>query len=73
MAKIIPFCAVRPRTDLADRIAALPYDVYSREEAYEAVKDDSLSFLRIDRPETQFPADYDMYAPEVYELSLIHI
>ena len=22
MAKIIPFCAVRPRTDLADRIAA---------------------------------------------------
>ena len=67
MAKIIPFCAVRPRADLADRIAALPYDVYSREEAYEAVKDDSLSFLRIDRPETQFPADYDMYAPEVYE------
>ena len=67
MAKIIPFCAVRPRTDLAGRIAALPYDVYSREEAYEAVKDDSLSFLRIDRPETQFPADYDMYAPEVYE------
>ena len=67
MAKIIPFCAVRPRTDLAGRIAALPYDVYSREEAYEAVKDDSLSFLRIDRPETQFPADYDMYAQEVYE------
>ena len=47
MAKIIPFCAVRPRTDLAGQIAALPYDVYSREEAYEAVKDDSLSFLRM--------------------------
>lgn len=67
MAKIIPFCAVRPRADLADKIAALPYDVYSREEAYQAVRGDQYSFLRIDRPETQFPKDYDMYAPEVYE------
>ncbi len=67
MAKIIPFCAVRPRADLANKIAALPYDVYSREEAYQKVRDDSYSFLRIDRPETQFPTDYDMYAPEVYE------
>lgn len=66
MAKIIPFCAVRPRADLAERIAALPYDVYSREEACKKVRDDQYSFLRIDRPETQFPADYDMYAPEVY-------
>ena len=66
MAKVNPFRAVRPRADLADRIAALPYDVYSRQEAYEKVKGDSYTFLRIDRPETQFPADYDMYAPEVY-------
>lgn len=67
MAKILPFRAVRPRADLADKIAALPYDVYSREEAYRKVQEDMYSFLRIDRPETQFPADYDMYAPEVYE------
>ena len=67
MAKVNPFRAVRPRADMADRIAALPYDVYSRQEAYEKVKGDPYTFLRIDRPETQFPADYDMYAPEVYE------
>ena len=67
MARVNPFRAVRPRADMADRIAALPYDVYSRQEAYEKVKDDPYTFLRIDRPETQFPADYDMYAPEVYE------
>lgn len=36
-------------------------------EAYEKVKGDSYTFLRIDRPETQFAPDYDMYAPEVYE------
>ena len=67
MARVNPFRAVRPRVDLAEHIAALPYDVYSRQEAYEKVKGDSYSFLRIDRPETQFPPDYDMYAPEVYE------
>ena len=67
MANIIPFRAVRPRADLAEKIAALPYDVYSREEAREVVKGDDYTFLRIDRPETQFPEDYDMYAPEVYE------
>ena len=67
MAKVNPFRAVRPRPDLAERIAALPYDVYSRQEAYEKVKGDPYTFLRIDRPETQFPTDYDMYAPEVYE------
>ncbi len=67
MANIIPFQALRPRADLADKIAALPYDVYNRQEAREAVEGDAYTFLRIDRPETQFPKDYDMYAPEVYE------
>ena len=67
MAHIRPFQAVRPADGLADKIAALPYDVYSREEAAEKVKGDSYSFLRIDRPETQFPKEQDMYAPQVYE------
>lgn len=67
MANIIPFQAVRPREDLAAKIAALPYDVYSSKEARKAVQDDAYTFLRIDRPETQFPEEYDMYAPEVYE------
>ena len=67
MANVIPFRAVRPRADLADKIAALPYDVYSRQEAYEKVQGDPYTFLRIDRPETQFAPDHDMYAPEVYE------
>ncbi len=66
MAIIRPFCAVRPKRELADKIAALPYDVYSRAEAAEKVKDDPYTFLRIDRPETQFPPEQDMYAPEVY-------
>ena len=67
MADIRPFRAVRPAPGVAPEVAALPYDVYTRAEAAAAVKDRPLSFLNIDRPETMFGPDYDMYAPEVYE------
>lgn len=61
-----PFAAARPTASVADQVAALPYDVYDRVEAVAAVDGEPLSFLNIDRPETQFSADVDMYAPEVY-------
>ena len=37
MAVIKPFAAVRPAAAFASSVAALPYDVYNREEAREAV------------------------------------
>lgn len=63
---IKPFAAIRPREDVAAQVAALPYDVYDRTEARRAVEGKPLSFLNIDRPETQFAPDADMYAPEAY-------
>ena len=45
----------------------MPYDVYNREEALEVVKKNPQSFLAIDRAETQFGPDMDMYADEVYD------
>ena len=67
MAEVKAFCALRPNEKQAAEVAALPYDVYTREEARAAVQGHPLSFLNIDRPETQFPEDCDMYAQEVYE------
>lgn len=67
MAVVLPFRAIRPAAAYAEKVAALPYDVYSREEARAFVADHPLSFLNIDRPETQFQAEYDMYADEVYQ------
>lgn len=67
MAQIRPFCAVRPDSVLASRIAALPYDVYDRSQALAEVTREPLSFLHIDRPETWFDNSVDMYAPQVYE------
>ncbi|AET66568.1 hypothetical protein Desor_0888 [Desulfosporosinus orientis DSM 765] len=67
MAVIKPFDAVRPRGDVAHRVAALPYDVYNRQEALEEVEKEPLSFLSIDRAETQFPMDVNPYDQKVYE------
>ncbi len=67
MAVIRPFRAYRPRKGLEEQIAALPYDVYNREEACAAVKGKPLSFLNIDRAETQFDSSVDTYADEVYQ------
>lgn len=67
MAVIRPFECVRPCERVADRVAALPYDVYNRQEACEVVKKEPLSFLKIDRAETQFDESVDTYAPQVYQ------
>ena len=67
MATIKPFCAVRPRQDIAARVAALPYDVYNRAEAKIETKREPLSFLCIDRAETQLGDDIDTYDPQVYK------
>ena len=66
MALIKPFECVRPNEKDAARVAALPYDVYNRQEAVCEVKREPLSFLKIDRAEIQFDDSTDTYAPEVY-------
>lgn len=67
MAQIRPFKAYRPCKGMEEKIAALPYDVYNRQEACEVVKANPESFLAIDRAETQFGEDIDTYASCVYE------
>lgn len=66
MATIKPFRCIRPAVKVAAQVAALPYDVYNRSEACEEVKDKPLSFLRIDRAETQFDNSVDTYDERVY-------
>lgn len=66
MAEIRPFLCIRPSEGKAADIAALPYDVYNRTEAKEAVKNNPDSFLNIDRAETQFDDSVDTYDPKVY-------
>lgn len=67
MADIRPFRSIRPNKEVAPQVAALPYDVYDRKEAREAVAGKPLSFLNIDRAETQFPEETGCYEDKVYE------
>lgn len=67
MPSITPFKSIRPEPSVADRVAALPYDVYNRKEACQAVAAEPLSFLKIDRAETQFPDTVNTYDDRVYQ------
>ena len=67
MATVKPFVCIRPDVSAVSKVAALPYDVYSRREACEAVKGNPLSFLNIDRAETQFGDEVDTYDERVYQ------
>lgn len=67
MAVVRPFVCIRPDEKVADQVAALPYDVYNRKEACQAVAGNPLSFLNIDRAETQFGDEVDTYDDRVYD------
>ncbi|MBR1634125.1 MAG: DUF1015 domain-containing protein [Lachnospiraceae bacterium] len=67
MATVKPFCAIRPVPEKAKEIAALPYDVYTRKEAKMEIANHPLSFLRIDRAETNFDDSVGTYEPQVYQ------
>lgn len=66
MAVFKPFCAVRPKSEYASKVAALPYDVMSSEEAREAVKGNPLSFLHVDKAEIDLPENTYIYDEAVY-------
>ena len=64
---IEPITCLRPARERVAEFAALPYDVFTEEEARSYVEEHPTSFLAIDRPETGFGPEQDPHAPEVYE------
>ena len=69
MAVLKPFRCVRPAPGQAEKTAALPYDVFNEREARIETAANPLSFLNIDRPETQFPEGTDPCGEEVYQMA----
>lgn len=67
MAIVRPFAAIRPRPELAQRVAALPYDVMDVAEARELAAGNEVSFLHVSRPEIDLAPQVDPHADEVYE------
>lgn len=67
MATVKAFKAIRPTAELADKVAALPYDVMDSDEAREMVKGNPYSFLHVDKAEIDLDPSIDHYDRKVYE------
>ncbi len=61
MVQVFPFKAIRPQTDLAEKIAELPHDVVNTQEAAAYAAGNPYSYFHIDRSEIDLPniAPYD--------------
>ncbi|MFI5166957.1 MAG: DUF1015 domain-containing protein [Thermoanaerobaculales bacterium] len=66
MSDVRPFRALRPRPDLATRVAAPPYDVITSDEARVMAEGNEISFLHINKPEIDLPHEVDLYDDRVY-------
>jgi len=67
MSVVKAFKAVRPAPSLADKVAALPYDVMNSEEARQMVVGNPYSFLHVDKAEIDLDPAIDLYDTRVYE------
>lgn len=67
MAVFKAFKGIRPTPELADKVAALPYDVMNSDEAREMVKGNEYSFLHVDKPEVDLDPSIDLYDKRVYQ------
>jgi len=70
MASIKPFSALRPKPELADRVASRPYDVLNSEEARTEAKDNPFSFLHVTKSEIDLSPEIDIHSTAVYEKAM---
>ncbi|WP_432665453.1 DUF1015 family protein [Wukongibacter baidiensis] len=67
MAVVRPFKGIRPKTELVEKVASLPYDVMNREEAKEMAKGNKDSFLHVVRAEIDVDDSVSQYDESVYK------
>jgi uncharacterized protein (DUF1015 family) len=67
MAQIRPFKALRPQQNIAEKVAARPYDVLNSAEAKEEAKGNPYSFLHITKAEIDLPDGTDLHSQAVYD------
>jgi uncharacterized protein (DUF1015 family) len=66
MATVRPFAALRPKKELAARVASPPYDVLNSEEAREMARGNEYSFLHVIKPEIDLDPGVNLYDTTVY-------
>jgi uncharacterized protein (DUF1015 family) len=73
MAVLVPFAALRPIPSSAARVAAVPYDVVTTEEARALASAEPLSFLHVSRAEVDLPPGTGPYSDEVYAKAVTNL
>src|SRR3954470_18485553 len=66
MAKITPFNGLRPKPELAEQVATLPYDVVNEAEA-RAFRKFPYNFYHVTRSEIDLPESTDVHSQTVYD------
>lgn len=66
MATVRPFRGFRPASEIAEKIASLPYDVMDTEEARSKIAENQYSFLTVTKSEATLPQGTDPYSDAVY-------
>ena len=67
MSVIKPFKGLRPRPELAPKVASPPYDVLNSSEARDMAAGNPYSFLHINKPEIDLDDNVDMHSVIVYK------
>jgi len=67
MAIIKPFKALKPKKELAEKVASRPYDVLNSQEAKKEAAGNNYSFLRITKSEIDLPDGIDAHSQQVYD------
>ncbi len=67
MAKLSEFRGIRPKKELVDLIAELPYDVVKPKEARKIAEKNKYNFFHITLPEIDFPEDASVSNDTIYE------
>jgi uncharacterized protein (DUF1015 family) len=73
MLRVNPFAALRPKPEVAQEVAAVPYDVVNTEEAKRLAEGRPLSFLHVSRSEIDLPPGTDPYSEGVYQKALSNL
>jgi uncharacterized protein (DUF1015 family) len=67
MAIISEFKGLRPKKEFVSRVAVLPYDVVSVDEARKIAADNKICFFHVTKPEIDFPNDIDTQSRDVFQ------
>ncbi len=66
MSIVRPFKGIKPKKELVDQVASLPYDVMNREEAKSLAEGNEYSFLHVVRSEIDLDDSVSPYDKKVY-------